>query len=144
MENQNGRMYFRSDPVKYCHHPTSEEKSLATEHCAHTRSSAPTCIKQGQPPPHRRRTHALRVRRGCVAWWCTAQQRGAAEARAGGSNRGRVAVAHQSLKQFRSKDPLLYYSPSRASNHPTLDFSSNWSKLMRPFWSNREKRPSNI
>ena len=138
MENQNGRMYFRSDPVKYCHHPTREEKSSATEHCAHTRSSAaPTCIKQGQPPPRRRRTRALRVRRGCVAWWGTARQSGAAEARAGRSGRkacrGSSPVVKKSEKQGSSS--LFPHSCKKSTNSRV----SNWSKSMRSFWSKIRK-----
>jgi len=139
LENQNGRMYFRSDPVKYCHHPTREEKSSASEHCQHD-----------QPQPQRasskaKRRHAAAARasgvRGCVARWGNARQRGAAEARDGAKGMGRVAVAHQSLKNVRSKDPPLYSSSSCKKSHvrEISRFSSNWSKPMRPFWSNHEK-----
>ena len=41
-------MYFRSDPVKYCHHPTREEESSAFRSTQETSpSAAPACIKRG-------------------------------------------------------------------------------------------------
>ena len=108
MENQNGRMYFRSDPVKYCHHPTSEEKSSASEHASRTQSpAAPTRIKQGKCGHAAATCASKRAACGGVA----AHQGGGGEGAAGGHKWGRVRIAHQSLKDWLCNDPPIY-SPS--------------------------------